>query len=116
MSFVTVPAINHPELTREDGQFRLSGGLIGPTKEKIKTILRIAGTYRHDCLVLGAFGCGAFANPPGHVAELFREVFGEPEFSQAFKYVAFAIFEDHNSGKEHNPNGNALPFFEAFNG
>jgi len=33
-----------------------------------------------------------------------------------FKYVAFSIFEDGNSVKKHNPNGNVLPFFEMFNG
>jgi uncharacterized protein (TIGR02452 family) len=63
---------------------------------------------------LGAFGCGAFANPPNHIAKLFKEVFLENEFSGVFKYVVFSIFEDHNSGKLHNPNGNVLPFFETF--
>jgi uncharacterized protein (TIGR02452 family) len=65
-------------------------------------------------LVLGAFGCGAFANPPKHMAKIFREVFMEKEFKNKFKSVVFAIYEDHNSGKAHNPNGNVLPFLEVF--
>jgi uncharacterized protein (TIGR02452 family) len=95
--------------------YYLSDEQIEPTKEKIRTILRIAGKYSHDSLVLGAFGCGAFANPPNHIATLFKEVFLENEFSGTFKYVVFSIFEDHNSSLEHNPYGNVLPFFEVFN-
>jgi len=67
-----------------------------------------------DCLVLGAFGCGAFANPPNHMAELFKEVLLEKEFIKKFKFIVFSIFEDHNSNKRHNPNGNVLPFLEVF--
>jgi len=65
-------------------------------------------------LVLSAFGRGAFANPPNHVAELFKEVFSENEFLGFFRHIVFAIYEDSNSGKEHNPNGNVLPFLEVF--
>jgi uncharacterized protein (TIGR02452 family) len=112
-SFVTVPAINHPELIKNDNYY-IAESLIEPTKEKIRTILRIVGKYNHDCLILGAFGCGAFTNPPNHMAELFKGVFFEEEFNGRFKNIVFAILEDHNSGKEHNPNGNVLPFLEIF--
>lgn len=114
VSFVSVPAINRPELVKRDNKYYITESLVEPTKEKIRTILRIAGKYNHDCLVLGAFGCGAFANPPNHMAELFREVFSEEEFKGKFKTIVFSIFEDHNSGKEQNPNGNVLPFLETF--
>ena len=114
LSFVSVPAINRPELVKKNNQYFIIDSLIEPTKEKMRTILRIAGKYGHDSLVLCAFGCGAFANPPNHIASLFREVFSEKEFSGFFKHVVFAIFEDHNSGREHNPDGNVLPFLEVF--
>jgi uncharacterized protein (TIGR02452 family) len=114
ISFVTVPAISKPELMEKNGKLYIADNLAEATKEKIRTILRIAGKYKHDCLVLGAFGCGAFANPPNHIAELFKEVFFEEEFTSRFKVVVFSIFEDHNSNKEHNPNGNVLPFLEVF--
>lgn len=116
MSFVTVAALNHPALVKKNNLFYLVDELIEPTREKIRTILRIAGKYKHDSLVLGAFGCGAFANPPNHIAELFKEVFFENEFLGTFRHVVFSIFEDRNSGLEHNPHGNVLPFFEVFNG
>ena len=114
VSFVIVPAINNPALVKKNNQYFIDDPLIEPTKEKIRTILRIAGKYEHDCLVLGAFGCGAYANPPNHVARLFKDVFSENEFLGFFKLIVFAIFEDHNTGKEHNPNGNVLPFLEVF--
>ncbi|GBU26866.1 hypothetical protein R84B8_00381 [Treponema sp. R8-4-B8] len=115
VSIVTVPAINAPDLIERNGNFYIVDNLIEPTKEKIRTILRIAGKYKHDCLVLGAFGCGAYANPPNHMAELFKEVLLENEFIKKFKIIVFSIFEDHNSNKRHNPNGNVLPFMEVFN-
>ena len=115
MSFVTVAAICRPELEKINDLYYITKEFIAPTKEKIRTILRIAGKHKHDCLILGAFGCGVFANPPNHMAILFREVFKEREFLGAFKYVVFSIFEDYNSGREHSPNGNVLPFFEVFN-
>jgi len=116
ISIVTVSAISKPDLIKKNDKLYITNNLIQPTKEKIRTILRIAGKYNHECLVLGAFGCGAYANPPNHMAELFKEVFNEEEFASQFKLVVFSIFEDHNSHKEHNPNGNVLPFIEVFDG
>lgn len=83
-----------------------------------------------------AFGCGAFCNPPDHMAELFREVL-EKEYRGCFQHICFAIFgtafcplplpyccspltspssalDDHNSRKAHNPLGNVLPFKRVF--
>ena len=65
-------------------------------------------------LVLGAFGCGAFKNPPGHVAELFNDELHMPNVLTAFAKVIFAIRDDHNAGREHNPRGNYKPFAEIF--
>ena len=48
-------------------------------------------------MILGALGCGAFRNPPKHVAELFKEVINESEFKNIFRRVYFVIKEDHNS-------------------
>ncbi len=114
LSVVTVPAISHPPLVEVSGRLQIAEQLVEPTREKIRTILRIAGHHGNDSLVLGAFGCGAFCNPPGHVAELFAEVFGEAEFENGFRVVVFAILGDHNVGKHHNPEGNVLPFLRVF--
>lgn len=114
ISIVSVPALNRPSLELIENEYRICEELIEPTKEKIRTILRIAVIHNHDCLILSAFGCGAFCNPPKHVAELFKSVFEELEFKNRFKIVVFAIIDDHNSWKSHNPTGNILPFVEVF--
>ena len=83
-------------------------------KNKIRTIFRIALTNGHDAIVLGALGCGAFCNPPEHVAQLFEEVADEPEFNGHFALLDFAILEDHNSHRSHNLEGNFKPFHKRF--
>jgi hypothetical protein len=37
------------------------------------------------------------------MAELFRDIFDEPEFKNRFAIVLFAILSDHNSWRKHNP-------------
>ena len=111
VSFITVAGINHPEL---DNNGMIIPELINVAKNKIRTILRIGLKHGHDSLVLGALGCGAFRNPPRHIARLFHEVIEEQEFKNKYKYIVFAILEDHNSHKEHNKEGNFRPFKEEF--
>ena len=35
-------------------------------------------------------------------------------FEGCFKKIVFAIIDDHNTKKEHNPEGNVLPFCKIF--
>ena len=107
LSFVAVPAIAHPDLTR-DGL--LTDAMADLTRQKMRTIFRIAAHHDHDALVLGAFGCGAFRNPPRHIALLFKEVMQDPEFASRFRKIVFAILEDRNAPR----GGNLQPFREVF--
>jgi uncharacterized protein (TIGR02452 family) len=116
VGIVSVAAISHPSLERQEGRLRLSAPDASLTQEKIRSILRTSALHKHDALVLSAFGCGAYANPPEHIAELFRQVFAEKEFVGRFKKIVFAIFDDANSRKEHNPEGNLRPFERVFGG
>ena len=111
VSVITVAAINRPEI---DSKGKISSRMVEGVKNKMRTIFRIALRHRHDSLVLGAWGCGAFCNPPKHIAELFHEVLDEKEFKNKFKKIVFAIIEDHNSRKAHNPEGKLLPFQKEF--
>ncbi|MGN0844126.1 MAG: TIGR02452 family protein [Kiritimatiellia bacterium] len=104
---VSVAAISHPDL---DEAGRLVPWAIEATEKKIRTMLRIGLLNGHDAIVLGAWGCGAFRNPPDHMAEIFQKILNESEFSNKFKVVRFAVIEDHNS---HNRNFEA--FDRAFN-
>lgn len=112
LSFITVAGMNRPDLT-PDGM--IEEHHIGPVRNKIRTIFRLGLRHGHDSLVLGALGCGAFRNPPRHVARLFHEVMLEPEFRNKYRRVVFAIIDDHNARRAHNPEGNFKPFFEEFN-
>ena len=58
------------------------------TRCKIRTSFRIGLLHGHDALVLGAFGCGAFHNPPAEVARLFHEVMEEEEFKCKFSLLS----------------------------
>ena len=71
VNFVAVAALRNPKT--DNGRLSRRDAFV--TKEKIKTILRIALINGHTCVLLGAFGCGAFSNPPHHMAELFAETF-----------------------------------------
>lgn len=110
-SFISVAGINRPDLTPSG---YLTPPMVTGTKHKIRTIFRLGLLHHHDALVLGALGCGAFRNPPDHMAQLFKEVMAEPEFKNKFKLLFFAIIEDHNSRHTHNPLGNFLPFQQCF--
>ncbi|OGN55870.1 MAG: TIGR02452 family protein [Chlamydiae bacterium RIFCSPHIGHO2_12_FULL_44_59] len=64
------------------------------TKQKIRDMFRVAYEKGHDSLLLGAFGCGAFYNDPGEMAQFYVDVLSEQEFSGLFKNVTFAIIKD----------------------
>ena len=101
----------------------LSGPRIGPdglmypeetaiTLDKMRTIFRIGILHGHDSLVLSALGCGAFANPPAHIARLFHQVV--EEFKHDYRLIDFAILDGYKTGLRHNPEGNLLPFQREF--
>jgi uncharacterized protein (TIGR02452 family) len=60
-------------------------------KSRIRNILEAAIDNEAEVLILGAFGCGAFGNPPEVVAKAFREVLAERRYGSAFARVVFAI-------------------------
>jgi len=59
-------------------------------REKVRTTLFMAAAHGHDVVVLGAFGCGYFKNPPATVAETFAELLNG-EFAGAFVAAVFAV-------------------------
>ena len=111
LSFITVAGMNRPDLTA-DGM--IADHHVEPIKNKIRTIFRMGLAHGHDSLVLGALGCGAFRNPPRHVARLFHEVMEESGFKNRYRKIVFAILDDHNAHQKHNPEGNFKPFADEF--
>lgn len=56
--------------------------------DKLKLMLDVAESNKHDALVLGAFGNGVFLNDPITMAQRFHRLL---RFRTQFKFVAFAI-------------------------
>ena len=55
-----------------------------------RRILAVAASQGADVLILGAFGCGVFANPPQLVAEAFRHA--AKEIGRCFETIEFAVY------------------------
>jgi len=53
-------------------------------------ILAAAARHQADVLILGAFGCGVFANPPELVVAAFNNVL--PKFRNYFETIEFAVY------------------------
>ena len=115
VSVLSCAAVKHPALT---AALKYADGCDATLmKEKIELILQVAASKRCNAVVLSAFGCGAFGNPPEQVARMFKEVLGgsgnENELRFHVREFVFCILEDHNSNRHHNPKGNLQPFMEV---
>lgn len=60
-------------------------------ESRITNILEVAIDNDVDTIVLGAFGCGAFHNPPELMAEAFKEILINRGYYKFFENVVFAI-------------------------
>lgn len=58
--------------------------------KRMRRILEIAKSNGAEVIILGAFGCGAFQNPPEIVAEAMAQVI--KEYMCAFKVIEFAVY------------------------
>lgn len=82
LSFLTCAAPYAPAIGRLDAEPML--------RQRIHRVLSIARAYQYESLVLGAWGCGAFANEPMQTAKDFRTAL-EGDFAGAFARIIFAI-------------------------
>lgn len=58
--------------------------------KRMRRILSIAASKGNDVVILGAFGCGAFKNPPQVVAKAMKKVIRE--FRNYFEVIEFAVY------------------------
>ena len=66
---------------------------------KIKAIIECAVENNIDNLILGAFGCGAFSNPPQLVSKTFKKILIDENYYKYFENIHFAIFTTLNEKK-----------------
>lgn len=93
-SVISVAALRRPALSADKKHYK-NEGQRAETKRKVRLTLRLAATGGHTKIVLGALGCGVFANPPKEVADCFLEVLREKEFQGGWwEEVVFAILDN----------------------
>lgn len=85
VSVVSVAAACRPYLVNG----HLHNYVMEQTRTKVRLIFHLAAMNRHDCLILGALGCGAFCNPPDDMANIFADMCAE--YAGYFKKIVFAI-------------------------
>lgn len=89
LDFIVCPGLKYPVIEYKNGQKKLRDDDVKILQNKIRHILQIAYKHGHDTVILGALGCGAWKNPPYHVAEIFRDIL--LEFSGCFSKILFAV-------------------------
>ncbi|KAL8790585.1 MAG: hypothetical protein Q9195_006265 [Heterodermia aff. obscurata] len=115
VSVVSVAAVRGPAMARDrDGNERYKN-IEDRTlmKQKMRTVLRIAAKNGHRRLVLGALGCGAFANPREEVVKCWNETLREHEFQGGWWHeIVFAVLD----GDTRKSSGNFGPFLKGLGG
>jgi len=96
---ITMPAINlNTENNYSDyGYSNDQQGYEAMYLDKMYFMINAAALNGCTNIVLGAFGCGVFANNPKDIANLFHETLFGSELYKQFDNVVFAIINDHNS-------------------
>lgn len=117
MAFVACPGIKCPDtvIVNQDKQLRKRD--VEKLKNKIRLIIQIAAKYRHDTIIFGALGCGAWKNPTKHVAQIFKEVLKECD-GVVLNYC-FAIMNTNDDNYKYsnmNIQSNLDVFKEVFSG
>ena len=88
VSFITSPSVNAGIVPKH-----LESKVPETMQKRIEKILAVALENGYDTIVLGAFGCGVFKNPPKQVAKYFKDALNSPKFKGQFKKVTFAIYD-----------------------
>lgn len=111
---ISMPAPICPPKTFAEGYATSANGI--QMRKNIKTLMDAADTARAEVLILGAWGCGAYRNPPAEVARMFHAELSLRDRSRSsLTHVVFAIL-DERSGKPvwtafENVFSNAVPGF-----
>jgi uncharacterized protein (TIGR02452 family) len=92
VSIVTSPAVNAGAVRKNESE---NIPKIEETmRHRIDSVLAIARQHGHQALVLGAWGCGVFANALADIARWFRDALtSRPIFFGAFHRVEFAVLD-----------------------
>lgn len=98
VSVISCAAIRNPKLNKEGVYHEDQRALM---LAKIRGMIHLAIHVGAKRLVLGAFGCGAFNNPPRQVAALFAQCLMKEQLACCFEEVGFAVLVG-RAGEEEN--------------
>jgi uncharacterized protein (TIGR02452 family) len=114
MSFISISPYKCNKSTDYMGTNMLIPKIANIVYNRIEHIFETAKKFNHDCIILSAFGCGVYTNPPEHIALIFKSVIESNKYNHHFKKIIFAIIDDTNS-KTNSIVGNHTAFKNAFN-
>ena len=95
-SVITAPAPNAGVFLQREPHG--AAALAAALQRRADYVLAVAKHQAQKNLVLGAWGCGVFRNPPEQVAAAFAQSLRQPEFADCFERIVFAIY-DRSPGK-----------------
>lgn len=96
VSMITSPAVNRGALARNDPHLL---NLVDEVMQvRIDKLLTLAYAQGHRVLVLGAWGCGVFANDPAQMAQRFANALVQGRWSGVFEKVSFSVLEKKEKG------------------
>ena len=95
-SVITAPAPNAGVFLQREPHG--ASALAAALQRRADYVLAVAKHQAQKNLVLGAWGCGVFRNPPEQVAAAFAQSLRQPEFADCFERIVFAIY-DRSPGK-----------------
>ena len=88
-AIITAPAVNAGIVKQRES--KKLGEIKTVMKRRIEKVLSIALENKHFSLVLGAWGCGVFANEPAAMAKYFKWVI-DNKFGNEFEKIIFAVY------------------------
>jgi len=91
LDIITAPAVNAGALARNAPD--LLPQLVPTMRQRLRLVLAAAARHGVEALVLGAWGCGVFANDPAQIAQLFAEALAESPIRGRFRCLTFAVFD-----------------------
>lgn len=102
LNFIAIPAVRNPLTCNIDTKIDITSDFDYAKEEdrntmryKIFLIFLTAMKYQYHSLVLSAFGCGAFHNPPSTVAKLYYEAIAL--FQSYFTHIHISIIDNKSS-------------------
>jgi uncharacterized protein (TIGR02452 family) len=90
-SVITAPAPNAGQVLRRNSN--ALPDIEKALRQRAGYVLAVAQDNGHRSLLLGAWGCGVFANDAGMVADAFGQWLESPRFQGCFDRVVFGIYD-----------------------